>query len=597
MTKYSTNHLRRLKLLIQHYRRAYITQGALLSLSELASTTSDMREFYPAIHKMVSELLHAENFYVVFYDNANHHYSAQYFSDEKDQVKITEFSSETFSSGLTGYVVNSAQPLLCDETLFNNLVARGAIKAQGTPCAHWLGIPLCRDDKVIGVMAIQSYNPQQSYTAADLDLFSNIGSHTITALDRVKSRELLEETVRHRTQELQSANLLLEKEVQERINAEKLQAALYRISELTASSQDMESFYAAMQQVLAGLMPANNCFIALLNKNKSTLNFPFYLDQYSSSADDRPLGQGFTEFVLRSGEAKLINPEYANALVKSGEIRREVATAGKAVQYSTSWLGAPLLVDGEAIGVIALQSYQQQYQYGEHELGILRFVSQNIAVAIQRKLAAEQQKAHQEELEQRVLESTTELRQTNLFLRLQVEERKKAEAKLFYEANHDSLTGLANRQMFLQLLKQQFALTKRQPNLHMALLYIDLDRFKHINDNFGHHIGDAFLVEASKRLKQLIRDHDVAARLGGDEFVVLLSHLKSEYDTQEIAQRIVLSLEQPFELEQQKIYSGASVGLAYMKPEHSTAEELLRDADKAMYEAKSQGRNQVVTFN
>src|SRR5690606_9834476 len=134
----------------------------------------------------------------------------------------------------------------------------------------------------------------------------------------------------------------------------------------------------------------------------------------------------------------------------------------------------PLLVEGETIGVITVQAYDQQYQYSEQDLSILRFVSQNIAVAIQRKLATEQQKQHQEELERRVFESTQELRQTNVFLREQVEERKKAEAKLFYEANHDGLTGLANRQMFLQLLKQQFSLSKRQPKLHMVLLYIDL---------------------------------------------------------------------------------------------------------------------------
>ena len=596
MSKNKNNHLRRLKLLIQRYKQAYITQGALLRLSELASTISDMRDFYPAIHKMVAEFLHAENFYVVFYDNSTNQYSAQYFSDEKDQKIIKQFSSNMFSSGLTGYVVRTGKALLCDESLYKTLEMNGDIQAQGSPCAHWLGIPLCRDGQVIGVMAIQSYNSHYLYTESDIDLFSSISGHTISALDRVKSRELLEYTVRHRTQELQSTNLSLEKEVQERINAEKLQAALYRISELTASSQDMASFYLAMQQVLAELMPAENCFIALLNKDKSTLSFPFYLDQQSAPPKERPLGRGFTEYILRSGEAKLINADYANQLVLSGEIQREHSISSKTEKHSTSWLGAPLLLDRQAIGVIALQSYQQEHQYGEYELSILRFVSHTIAVAIQRKLAAEQQKQHQEELERRVFESTRDLRQTNLFLRQQVEERKKAEAKLFYEANHDALTGLANRQMFLQLLKQQFALSKRQPKLHMVLLYIDLDRFKNINDSLGHHMGDAFLVEASQRLKRLIREHDVVARLGGDEFVALLTNLQSKHDAEEIAQRIVNSLEQPFQLDEHQVHSGASVGLAYMKPEHTTAEALLRDADTAMYQAKSQGRNQFIVF-
>ncbi|CAM3694630.1 sensor domain-containing diguanylate cyclase [Rheinheimera salexigens] len=596
MSKNKNIHLRRLKLLIQRYKQAYITQGALLRLSELASTISDMRDFYPAIHKMVAEFLHAENFYVVFYDNSTNQYSAQYFSDEKDQAIIDQVSSNEFSIGLTGYVARTRQALLCDEGLFNTLVEQGEIQAQGSPCAHWLGIPLCREGQVIGVMAIQSYNAQYRYTEVDLALFNSIGGHTITALDRVKNRELLEETVRHRTKELQSTNISLEKEIQEKIYAEKLQAALYRISEITGSSQDMASFYLAMQQVLAELMPAENCFIALLNKDKSTLSFPFYLDQYSEPAIERPLGRGFTEYILRCGEAKLINAEYATKLVLAGEIQREVSNPNKLNHFCTSWLGAPLLVEGQAIGVITVQAYHQQYQYSEQDLSILRFVSQNIAIAIQRKLATEQQKQHQEELERRVFESTQELRQTNLFLRQQVEERKKVEAKLFYEANHDALTGLANRQMFLQLLKQQFALSKRQPKLQMVLLYIDLDRFKNINDSLGHHMGDAFLVEASQRLKRLIREHDVVARLGGDEFVALLTNLQSKHDAEEIAQRIVNSLEQPFQLDEHQVHSGASVGLAYMKPEHTTAEALLRDADTAMYQAKSQGRNQFIVF-
>src|SRR5690606_38221735 len=100
------------------------------------------------------------------------------------------------------------------------------IKAQGSPCAHWLGIPLCRGNRVIGVMAIQSYNAEQLYTNTDLLLFNSIGGHTITALDRVKSRELLEDTVRQRTRQLEVINQSLQREIKERTSAEQLQAAL-----------------------------------------------------------------------------------------------------------------------------------------------------------------------------------------------------------------------------------------------------------------------------------------------------------------------------------------------------------------------------------
>ncbi|HSG51895.1 MAG TPA: GAF domain-containing protein, partial [Rheinheimera sp.] len=341
--KQAENRQRRLTKLAKRFKQAYVVQGALLKLSELASTISDMREFYPAIHNMVSELLHAENFYVVLYDHASEQYLPQYFSDEKDQQIIAQVPSSAFSSGLTGYVVRTGQPLLCDTNLFEQLIHDGHIQPQGSPCAHWLGVPLCRGEQVIGVMAIQSYKENYRYTAADLELFRSLSSHTITALDRVKSREVLEDTVRQRTKQLQKINSSLQKEIKERTNAEQLQSALYRISELTASSNDMNSFYHSVHQVLAGLMPADNCYIALLDAQQAKLTFPFYLDQFSPQARERPLSRGFTEYVIRCADAKLINNDTADKLVEAGEIRRGMASPLQPSKHSVSWLGAPLL--------------------------------------------------------------------------------------------------------------------------------------------------------------------------------------------------------------------------------------------------------------
>ncbi|MAD73305.1 MAG: GGDEF domain-containing protein [Rheinheimera sp.] len=587
---------RRLTTLISRYKQAYIIQGALLKLSELASTISDMREFYPAIHKMVSELLHAENFYVVLDDTSNEQYQLQYFSDEKDQQYIKQVPSTAFSSGLTGYVTKTGKPLLCDKDEFHAMVANGDIRAQGSECTHWMGIPLWRDEQLIGVMAIQTYDSDYRYGDEELAMFLSIGGHTVTALDRVKSRELLELTVQERTQQLQLINKSLQKEIKERTNAERLQAALYEISELTASSRDMQSFYKAMHKVLSGLMSADNCYIALLNSDQTKLTFPFYLDQYSPPARERPISRGFTEYVIRCAEARLINTDAAEQLAAEGEIRRGMANPMQRARLSSCWLGAPLLIDQRVIGVIAVQSYDNAYDYTEQELSVLRFVSQHIGVAIQRKLAAEKQRQHQEELERKVFESTRELRQTNLFLRLQVEERKKAEQKLFYEANHDLLTSLANRQMFLEQLKRQFALYKRQPEVGMALLFLDLDRFKLINDTLGHHIGDAFLIETSKRILSAVREHDLAARLGGDEFVVLLQNLQGEHDAEDVAQRIIEKVREPYYLEGQQVNSGVSIGIALMQAEYSNGEQLLRDADAAMYHAKALGRGRYAIF-
>lgn len=472
--------LRRLRKLAAGYKQAYIIQGALLKLSELASGIKDMREFYPAIHRLLNQQLKADNFYVVLCDQ-DQQFLLEYFADEKDQQVLLDAPSDAFASGLTGYVARTKQALLCDQDGYRRLVETGDITAQGTACHYWLGVPLCRGEKIIGVMAIQSYDPECHYNQHDLALISSIAVHTVTAIDRVKSRELLEQTVRERTQQLRNTNQSLEKEIRERTNAEQLQSALYKISEMTAKSTDMMSFYHEVHQILSELMKADNCYIALLNEAGDRLHFPFYLDQYTPTPKERALQSGLTEYVIRSGEAKLISQTQLLDLIKTGVVDRVQSSLGHHAM-STSWLGAPLLVGQQVLGVIALQCYDNTYSYSEQELNLLRFVSQHIAVAISRKLNTEQQKQQHEELEKRIFERTRELRQTNLFLRLQVEERKKAEEKLFHEANHDALTGLANRQMFLMQLRQRFSYRNREANPRFALLFIDLDRFKLIND-------------------------------------------------------------------------------------------------------------------
>ena len=587
--------LRRLRKLAAGYKQAYIIQGALLKLSELASGIKDMREFYPAIHRLLNQQLKADNFYVVLCDQ-DQQFSLEYFADEKDQQVLLDAPSDAFASGLTGYVARTKQALLCNLDAYRRLVESGDITAQGTACQYWLGVPLCRGEKIIGVMAIQSYDPDCHYNQHDLALISNIAIHTVTAIDRVKSRELLEQTVRERTQQLRNTNQSLEKEIRERSNAEQLQSALYKISEMTAQSTDMMSFYHEVHQILSELMKADNCYIALLNEAGDRLHFPFYLDQYTPTPKERALQSGLTEYVIRSGEAKLISQAQLLDLIKTGVVDRVQSSVGHSAM-STSWLGAPLLVGQQVLGVIALQCYDNTYSYSEQELNLLRFVSQHIAVAISRKLNTEQQKQQHEELEKRIFERTRELRQTNLFLRLQVEERKKAEEKLFHEANHDALTGLANRQMFLMQLRQRFSYRNREATPRFALLFIDLDRFKLINDTLGHHIGDLFLIEVSRRLQQTVREHDLVARLGGDEFVILLGQIQSDLDAEEVAERLIESLRQPMLLEGQQVCSGASLGIACYQPEYQNADELLRDADAAMYQAKSFGRNRFVIFN
>lgn len=162
-------------------------------------------------------------------------------------------------------------------------------------------------------------------------------------------------------------------------------------------------------------------------------------------------------------------------------------------------------------------------------------------------------------------------------------------------AQHDSLTGLPNRALFEDRLQQAVSQARRDQT-RMALLFVDLDEFKAINDTYGHHVGDLLLMAAAQRMEDCVRNVDTVGRLGGDEFVVLLTHVEEEQDALVVAEKICKTLNQPFELDGRHIHISSSIGAA-IYPEHGSDElTLARSADTAMYLSKEEGGNRVRLF-
>jgi diguanylate cyclase (GGDEF)-like protein/PAS domain S-box-containing protein len=178
-----------------------------------------------------------------------------------------------------------------------------------------------------------------------------------------------------------------------------------------------------------------------------------------------------------------------------------------------------------------------------------------------------------------------------------ITDRKRAEEQLLHDAFHDALTGLPNRAWFIEQLQVALNRTKRHPDRLFAVLFLDLDRFKVINDSIGHMCGDQLLIAIARRLQACLRPEDIVARLGGDEFTILLSDLQDASDAIVVAERIQKQVSRAFNLSGYETFTTGSIGIALSDSGYDRPEDLLRDADTAMYQAKALGKAQHVIFN
>ena len=175
-------------------------------------------------------------------------------------------------------------------------------------------------------------------------------------------------------------------------------------------------------------------------------------------------------------------------------------------------------------------------------------------------------------------------------------ERDQSDQMIWKQANYDSLTGLPNRNLLRERLGQELNKARRH-RLQLALLFIDLDHFKQINDTLGHDKGDELLAQVGSRLSGCMRDSDTVARLGGDEFTVIAVELSSDEDVKRIADKVIEELSREFKLGQESAYLSASVGIAFFPDHGDDMDELIRSADRAMYQAKNSGRNRCIIYS
>ena len=347
-----------------------------------------------------------------------------------------------------------------------------------------------------------------------------------------------------RWSETDQVRVAVARDITERKRAESLQAALYAISDTAHAAEDLVALFQSIHRVLGELLPAASFFVALYDKDKDELTFPYHFDESGETPEPQKLDPAAPiAEVIRSGQALLVPANRGKGL--AGRTPSETGSD------STSWLGVPLCAKKGVIGALVVHSDCAEAPYANKDIELLQFAAGQITPVI---------------------------------------ERKQMEAWLQHIAQHDPLTGLPNRELFHDRLQTALRLAERNQT-RLAVLYLDLDRFKEVNDTLGHHVGDLLLQEAARRLQQCVRSSDTVGRVGGDEFLVLLNGISLQEQVLSIAEEIRVALERPFALAGHPVHISLSIGVA-LYPEHGDDHmQLIRHADEAMYDAKKSGGN------
>ncbi|MEO6271995.1 MAG: diguanylate cyclase, partial [Rhodoferax sp.] len=571
-----------LRLQTDALARAQASQRVLFEITYLASSTRDRVAFLQGVHGQLATLIDAENFYLAQYDSQSDRLSWPYYVDNTDEEVIDAEAYEVIDRqhlSMTGYVLTTGEPLFVNAADIVSAEEQGLFHCRGHRPEFWMGVPLKNaSDEVFGMLAMQVYDVSRTYSVEDRELFMVVARHVAMALDRILHRVHLEETVARRTLELSTLNDALRHEVADRERAEHLQRALFQITELASQPGDMAELFRGLHGIVGELLFARNFYIALFDDVTTEVSFPYYVDEFRDTPPRPRRGErGATEYVIRQRRPCLINLTELLRLEGLGEL---------AVQHvanqSYSWLGIPLF-DGDVVrGVLAVQSYSADIHYSLRDQELLTFVSRHIDTALSRRSAADAIHTANTRLEARVQDRTRELDHAN--------------AKLQHENGHDSLTGLPNRAHLQQRLHsawQAFCAHGQE----LVVMFIDLDRFKMVNDSLGHHSGDLLLVQVADRLRGCMRDSDLLARLGGDEFAVLAFGAPPDV-TAAIAERIVEAFDLPFHIDGHTVFSSCSVGVVGADSQfHQEPADLLRDADTAMYRVKNGGRDSYALFS
>ncbi len=364
---------------IQEKTKAQKLQSALYEIANLASGAEDMNTFYRSIHAILGELFYAKNFFIALHDRESNRLMLNYFVDEKDQTpEFLNFDKNTLSTIL----FHSQEPLLLQIEDYPEFAATNKIHQVGSSFISWLGVPLKNNGETIGIMVVQSYEHSIRYYPWHKEIMEYVSKQVTVALQRKQAKTDLERKVQERT-------AALEQEIEQRKQSQQTQAALYHIANLANYNLPLEDFYREIHKIIGRLLYCENFYIALKSQDEEAIEMVYYEDTMDdfdlesiASIPMEELMSSLTGYVLNKAESVILTNKEIKELAKKENL--------KLLGVDTvSWMGVPLLLGGDVIGIMTVQSYEKDIIYSDHDRELMNFVGQHVASAIQRKRSQE----------------------------------------------------------------------------------------------------------------------------------------------------------------------------------------------------------------
>ncbi|MEO5596756.1 MAG: EAL domain-containing protein, partial [Lysobacteraceae bacterium] len=630
---------------ITDQQRSERTRLAQQLIVEAAQTTASLTELFPRIHQIIGDLLPARNFFVALYDERKDDLSFPYFVDEHDPAPLV---AEKLDDGsLSGRVIRLGVALL-----FTPETPRVGIHEEptisGTDSLDWLGVPLKSQSRTIGALVVQSYSGEVRYTEKDQALLEFVSGQVATAIDRKRAEQALQDSQARLAEaqrlghlgswswELHTDTLAWSDElcriygVDPATHHPSVPDFLGRVhpddraaveSVVSKAMQDRQPFRHEVRIVRPDgevRTVSDHSEVVVDEHGHVTGMFGACLDITSRKLAERieaerrlileQVAQNQPLPAILSSIVDILETQVAGTRGSILLLRDERLWLGAAPNLPTDYLQAlEGVAIGPAVGTCGAAAFRGETVFtediasdpaweGYRELALPHGLRSCWSVPIPSSDGGvlgtfaiyRDQPSVPGELDMQYMRTASQL------AAVAIEHRQQTDM-LSHQAQHDALTSLPNRMLFQDRLRQAMAYAQRKQQL-VAVLYLDLDRFKAINDTLGHTIGDELLRGVAARLGACLRKSDTLARMGGDEFTAVLTELTDPQDATHVASKLMESLREPVNVGGRDFVVTVSVGISIYPNDGEDVEVLMTNADVAMYRAKDMGRNNFQWF-